>query len=118
MPDEAQPSVSNEGLAEISAGLSQIHSSNNGQDPIKATSYCEDGLVFCKLEGGGLTALEKTLIDRGRGTSVPQIRRKTQQVLSGNCKEVVEAITRRKVTAHLSTVSSENDLAFEIFLFH
>ena len=118
MPEEAQQPVTREALAEISAGLAQIHSTNHGSDPVKATSYCEDGLVICKLQGGGLTTLEKTLIDRGEGESVPEVRRKTQQVLSENCKEVVEAATNRKVLAHMSTVNSEHDLAFEIFVFH
>lgn len=100
------------------AGRAQIHSSNHGSDPIKAMSYCEDGFVICKLQGGGLTTVEQTLIDRGDGKSVPEVRRETQQLLSGNCKEIVEAATNRKVLAHLSTVSPEHDLAYEIFVFH
>ena len=118
MPEEAQRSVTREALAEISAGLAQIHSANHGSDPIKATSFCEDGLVICKLHGAGLTTLEKALIDRGDGKSVPEIRQKTQQLLSANIKEIVEAATDRKVLAHLSTSNAEHDLAFEIFVFH
>src|SRR5262245_9079260 len=102
-------------LAQISTGLVQLHSRYYGKGPTKAKTHMVNDTVVCILRGG-FTTVERTLLDTGERESVYQMRRSFQQVMEKDFRQVVEDTTGRKVTAYMSSVHTEPDLAVELFV--
>jgi uncharacterized protein YbcI len=102
-------------LAQVSNGLVALHSKYYGKGPTEAKSYLLDDTVICVLRGG-FTTVERTLIDTGRSDAVLQIRREFQGAMEEEFRGVVEQALGRGVTAYISQVHTEPDLAIELFM--
>src|SRR5918998_5799016 len=102
-------------LAEISAGLVQLHRRFYGKGPTKAKTYAVNDTVLCMLKGG-FTTVERTLIDDDRSEDVERIRRSFQRAMKERFTGLVEDATGRRVIAYMSQVHTNPDMAVEIFV--
>ena len=91
---------------QISNEIVHLHSEYYGREPSKAKTYITDDLVVCVLEET-FTPAERTLIDRGEADGIQQIRRRFQQVMELEFREIVERSTGRP-TASPRTRQSPN----------
>jgi uncharacterized protein YbcI len=101
-------------MARISTGLVRLHSRYYGKGPTKAKTHLVNDTVICILRGG-FTTVERTLIDEGNADAVYTIRRSFQQAMEEQFTRVVEEATARTVTAYMSQIHTDPDLAIEIF---
>jgi uncharacterized protein YbcI len=62
------------------------------------------------------TPAERTLIERGEGDSIHDIRRRFQRVMANQFTAIVEEATGRPVRAFMSETSLDQDVAIEVFL--
>jgi uncharacterized protein YbcI len=99
----------------ISNEIVHLHSEYYGRGPSKAKTYIQDDLVVVVLEET-FTPAERTLIERGEGESIHDIRRRFQQVMSEQFTAIVEQATGRPVRAFMSETSLDQDVAIEVFL--
>jgi uncharacterized protein YbcI len=99
----------------ISNEIVHLHSEYYGRGPSKAKTYIQDDLVVVVLEET-FTPAERTLIERGEGDGIHDIRRRFQQVMGDQFKAIVERATGRPVRAFMSETSLEEDVAVEVFL--
>ena len=102
-------------LAQISTRLVQLHSRYYGKGPTKAKTHMVDDAVVCVLRGG-FTTVERTLLDTGEVESVYQMRRSFQQAMEENFRLIVEQATGRNVSAYMSSIHVDPDLAVELFV--
>jgi uncharacterized protein YbcI len=107
--------VRGETLAEISTGLVQLHSRYYGKGPTKAKTQIFEDTVVCTLMGG-FTTVERTLIEAGEGESVYAMRRRFQQAMEDEFKQVVEEGTGLKVIAYMSAIHLDPVLVVEVFV--
>ncbi len=103
-----------ERLAAVSRGLVQLHSRYYGRGPTKAKTHLVNDTVITVLTGG-FTKVERTLIDRDEADSVRNIRRKFQEAMEVEFRDVVEEATGRRVAVYMSQVHVNPDLAVEYF---
>lgn len=99
----------------ISNEIVHLHSEYYGRGPSKAKTYIQDDLVVVVLEET-FTPAERTLIERGEGDGIHDIRRRFQQVMQDQFKAIVEEATGRPVRAFMSETSLDEDIAVEVFL--
>jgi uncharacterized protein YbcI len=104
-----------EALAAISNGLTHLHMQFYGRGPTKAKTHLVDDLVICVL-WNGFTTVEKTLIEQGEAEAVKAFRHTFQQAMEGQFVEIVERATGQAVSAYMSQVHVEPDLAVDLFL--
>jgi uncharacterized protein YbcI len=102
-------------LAEISNAMVRLYREHFGKGPTGAKTYVLDELVICVLRDG-LTTVEKTLFERGRGDAVREMRVAFQDAVADRFTGVVEELTRRRVLAFMSQAHVDPDLAIEVFL--
>jgi len=102
-------------LAAITDGLVALHTRFYGKGPTSAkTHYMDDAVVSFLWEG--FTRVEETLIAAGRSDDVADLRRSFQVTMQAEFTAVVEKATGRKVSAYLSQVHIDPNMAVEIFL--
>lgn len=104
-----------EALSAISNGLAQLHMRFFGRGPAKAKTTIVDELVVCVL-WEGFTTVEMTLLKRGEKEAVEAFRRTFQSTMGPQFSEVVEKATGRQVSAYMSQVHVDPDVAVELFL--
>jgi uncharacterized protein YbcI len=104
-----------EALAAITDGIVALHTRFYGKGPTRAKSHYMDDAVVCFL-WEGFTKVEETLIATGRGEAVADLRRTFQAAMREEFTSVVEQATGRPITAYLSQVNIDPNLAVEIFL--
>lgn len=104
-----------EALSAISNGLAQLHMRFFGRGPAKAKTTILDDLVVCVL-WEGFTTVEMTLLKRGEREAVEAFRRTFQSTMGPQFTEVVEKATGRQVSAYMSQVHVDPDVAVELFL--
>lgn len=102
-------------LADISTALVGLHKRFYGKGPVRAKSYLIDSTVLCMLEGP-YTLVERTLITNGRGDTVRELRREFQTAMREQFTAAVEDSLNRKVSAYLSQVHTDPDVAVELFM--
>jgi uncharacterized protein YbcI len=102
-------------LAAISNGLAQLHMRYYGRGPTKAKSHFIDDIVVCVL-WNGFTTVERTLLGRGEGEAVEAFRRTFQKTMEDQFTAVVEEATGREVSAYMSQVHVNPDVAVELFM--
>jgi uncharacterized protein YbcI len=101
-------------LAGISNSMVRLYREHFGKGPTGAKTYVLDDLVICVMRDG-LTTVEKTLFEQGRGDAVREMRAAFQDAVSDRFTGVVEELTGRKVVAFLSQAHVGPDLAIEVF---
>src|SRR4051794_24933638 len=100
---------------EIANAFSRLQSQYYGRGPTRARVYAVEDLVVVTLEET-FTPAEKTLIERGDGAPVQQIRRSFQRTLRDEFVSIVEQATGHSVRAFFSETDLEADVAVEVFL--
>ena len=115
MAEVRPPGAMGETLAEISNALVGLHKRFYGKGPVRAKTFLVDNTVLCLLEGG-FTIVERTLIDIGRDQVVRDLRHNFQLAMQDQYTEVVESRLGRRVTAYLSQVHTDPDVAVELFM--
>jgi uncharacterized protein YbcI len=105
---------SGEALAGISSGMVRLYREHFGKGPTKAKTYAPDDLVICVMRDG-LSPVEKTLYERGRASSVREMRSAYLDAVGDSFKSVVEDATGRRVTAFMSQTHVDPDVVVEVF---
>jgi uncharacterized protein YbcI len=101
-------------LAGISNSMVRLYREHFGKGPTGAKTYVLDDLVICVMRDG-LTTVEKTLFEQGRGDAVREMRAAFQEAVSDRFTGVVEELTGRRVVAFMSQAHVAPDLAIEVF---
>ena len=108
------PELTGENLRRISSAIVGLYSEHFGKGPTGAKTYVLDDLVICVMRDG-LTTVEKTLFEQGRGDAVREMRAAFQDAVSDRFTGVVEELTGRRVVAFMSQAHVGPDLAIEVF---
>lgn len=102
-------------LAAVSNAIVRILRECYGRGPTKAKSYQVDNYVITVLEDI-LTTVEKTLVERGHGDLVRQVRLTFQEASAERFTQAVEQELGRKVVTYNSQVTLDPPMGFEIFV--
>ena len=102
-------------LVELSNAMVALHRENFGRGPAAARAFVNEDVAVCLLTDI-YTRVERTLIEAGRQEHVRATRLLYQQALEDRYKAAAEAALGRRVSVYLSVVSSEPDVAVEVFL--
>ncbi|HEV7398654.1 MAG TPA: Na-translocating system protein MpsC family protein [Solirubrobacterales bacterium] len=102
-------------LVELSNAMVALHREHFGRGPGAAKSFVSDEMVISLLSDI-YTAVERTLIKAGQAEHVRHTRALHQEALKDEYKASVERIMGRPVTAFLSVVHVDPDVAIEMFL--
>jgi uncharacterized protein YbcI len=102
-------------LVELSNTMVALHREYFGRGPGAAKSFIADEMAVCVL-GDIYTPVERTLIQAGEAEHVRRTRGLHQEALEREYKASVERIMGRPVTAFLSVVHVDPDVALEVFL--
>lgn len=102
-------------LVELSNAMVALHRKHFGRGPGAAKSFVNDEMIVCLLSDI-YTAVERTLIEAGQGEHVRRTRALHQGAVEDEYKASVERIFGRPVTAFLSAVHVDPDVAMEVFL--
>ena len=86
-----------------------------GRGPTRAKTFANGDAVVVVLEES-FTPAEKTLIGRGEGAGIKDIRRRFQSAMAEEFTSVVEQATGRQVRFFTSDIDLENDLSVEVFI--
>ncbi len=103
-------------LSEITNRVVLLMRERYGRGPIKAKTYVLGNLIVCVLTDGGLTAIERTMMEGGEPERVLEMRRDFQRMMKVSYSEMIEEFTGRKVLAFISQTHIEPDLTIEMFL--
>ena len=103
-------------LVELSNAMVALHREHFGRGPGAAKSFITDEMAVCVLSDI-YTAVERTLIGAGQAEHVRRTRGLHQEALQDEYKTRAEEIMGRPVSAFLSVVHVDPDVAIEIFLF-
>jgi uncharacterized protein YbcI len=120
MTDDAQaatgghPELTGENLRRISSAIVGLYREHFGKGPTGAKTYVLDDLVICVLRDG-LTTVEKTLFERGKGDVVREMRAAFQDAVAERFTSTIERLTDRKVIAFMSQAHVAPDLTIEVF---
>jgi uncharacterized protein YbcI len=102
-------------LVELSNAMVALHRRYFGRGPGAAKSIVTDEMAVCTLSDV-FTQVERTLIATGQAEHVRRTRRLHQEALEREYKACAERILSRPVTAFLSVVHVDPDVAIEVFL--
>ena len=100
----------------ISSRLVSLHAKAYGRGPTKARTFLTPFYAMTIMEDVFTTA-ERTLINHGRAEHVRDTRTAFQDTMSDAFVAVVEEETGRTVRAFMSQVSTDPEMAAEIFVF-
>jgi uncharacterized protein YbcI len=107
--------LSGDVLASISQEVVRLKAQHYGKGPVEAKSYSNDDFVFTVLKGG-LTAIEKTLVEAGDSALVRTVRLRFQEQMGPAFIEAIERLSGRRVIGYQSQVIFDPDYTIEIFL--
>jgi uncharacterized protein YbcI len=102
-------------VSAVSDGLVGLLKDYYGKGPTQTKTYYEDDLVVCLLRGG-FTAVERTLLEGGRGAAVIEQRMAFQEVMRERFEAVVEHATGRRVVGFMSGNQQHPDMICEVFI--
>lgn len=111
----AQDELSGETLAAVSREMVRLKAQYYGKGATEAKSYACDDWLFCVL-GGGMTTVERTLLEHGDGALVRQVRLRFQENMDESFVGAVRRLTGREVRAYHSQVVFDPDFTIEFFL--
>ena len=117
MADQNQGSlVGGDTLEAVNEAMVALHERYHGRKPATArTQMMGDDMLACLL-GDVYTDVEKTMIELQRKALVHETRSAFQQAMEQRFIDVIETITRRRVTKFISTHHVGPDLELELFL--
>ena len=111
----ATSSAARPSLTEISNAAVALHREHFGRGPGAAKSHLTDDAVICILSDV-FTPVERTLIDAGAADNVRQTRAIHQVACEEAYKKRMEEVIGRPVSAYLSTIHVEPDVAVDVFM--
>jgi uncharacterized protein YbcI len=105
-----------EQLASVTNAIVQLFSEYYGRGPTKAKSYLlDDRVLVCVLEET-MTKVERTLVEKGHGEKVRDVRLTFQQAMADEFKRAISESIGREVAAYHSQLTLEPDIGFEFFV--
>jgi uncharacterized protein YbcI len=102
-------------LGEITSRVVSLTREHSGHGPVKAKTYLLDNLIVCMLSGG-LTPVERTMVQAGESDQVLETRRRFQRVMEPRYREAIESLMGCRVEAVLGASHLEPDVSVMIFL--
>lgn len=103
-------------LAAVSQGMVSLHEQYHGRIPARAkTEMLGADLLACVL-GDLYTDIDKTTVELRRTTTVHETRSIFQQAMQGQCIEMVERLSGRRVLEFVSGQYVSPDLKIELFV--
>jgi uncharacterized protein YbcI len=102
-------------LALITDALTRLQREHYGKGPTHARSYVSGDVVTCVMRDV-LTTVEQTLVERGKEEVVCEMRRAFNSALKSTFVESVETVLDRKVSAFLSQIAIDPDIAVLVFV--
>jgi uncharacterized protein YbcI len=109
------PEISRESLAAVANEIVRLKAQYYGKGPTEAKAYMNDDVLVVVLRGG-LTTVEKTLLDAGDEDLVRRVRLRFQEVMEQNFMDAVQRLTDFKVLTYMSQIVFDPDLCFEFFV--
>jgi uncharacterized protein YbcI len=107
--------ISRESLAAVANELVRLKAQYYGKGPTEAKAYLNDETLVVVLKGG-LTTVERTLLDAGDAGLVRQVRLRFQHVMEQNFIDAVQRMTDRRVLTYMSQIVFDPDYCFEFFV--
>jgi uncharacterized protein YbcI len=101
-------------LAAISNELVKLHAKCYGRGPTKVRTLMVEDVVVCRLREP-FTRAERTLLEMGRREEVERMRSAFQHELRDEFTEVIERLTGRRVSASVSDIHVDPDMAVHVF---
>jgi uncharacterized protein YbcI len=102
-------------LTAISDGIVALMKEFYGRGPTRTKTYYEDDVVVCLMRGG-LSRVEQTLLEGGRGPAVIQQRMEFQDLMRERFAAVIEQATGRRVIGFMSGNQQDPDIMSELFI--
>jgi uncharacterized protein YbcI len=100
----------------ISTRIVSLHAKAYGRGPTKARTFLTPFYALCLMEDVFTTA-ERTLIAHGKPGNVRDTRLAFQETMRDEFVAIVEEANGRKVRAFMSQITTEPEVAAELFLF-
>jgi len=107
--------ISREALAAVANDIVRLKAQYYGKGPTEAKAYMNDDVLVVVLRGG-LTTVEKTLLEADEQALVRQVRLRFQQVMEQNFIDAVHRATHQKVLSYMSQIVFDPDFCFEFFV--
>ena len=102
-------------LVDLSNAMVALYREHFGRGPAAARAFIHDGVAICVLTDV-YTRVERTLIEAGRLEHVRETRQLHKRTVEAAYREAAEEVLGRRVTAIMTTVNAEPDVAVEVFL--
>lgn len=107
--------ISREALAAVANEIVRLKAQYYGKGPTEAKAYMNDDVLVVVLRGG-LTTVERTLLDAGDQDLVRQVRLRFQCVMEQNFLDAVQRLTGKRVLSYMSQIVFDPDFCFEFFV--
>src|SRR4051812_31348005 len=107
--------ITRESLAAGANEIVRLKAQYYGKGPTEAKGYLNDETLVVVLKGG-LTTVERTLLDAGDDGLVRTVRLRFQQVMEQNFIDAVQRMTGRRVLTYMSQIVFDPDYCFEFFV--
>jgi uncharacterized protein YbcI len=109
------PEIPREALAGVANELVRLKAQYYGKGPTEAKAFLNDETLVVVLKGG-LTTVERTLLEAGDTDLVRRVRLRFQQVMEQNFIDAVQRTTNQKVLTYMSQIVFDPDFCFEFFV--
>ena len=107
--------ISRESLAAVANEIVRLKAQYYGKGPTEAKAYLNDETLVVALKGG-LTTVERTLLDAGDDALVRQVRLRFQEVMEQNFIDAVQRMTGQRVLTYMSQIVFDPDYCYEFFV--
>ena len=107
--------IAREELAAVANEIVRLKAQYYGKGPTEAKAYQNDEVLVVALKGG-LTTVEKTLLQADEDKLVRNVRLRFQEIMEQNFIDAVQRLTGRTVRTYMSQVVFDPDYCFEFFV--
>ena len=111
----ATEQISRESLAAVANEIVRLKAQYYGKGPTEAKAFMNDEVLVVVLKGG-LTTVERTLLEAGDAGLVRQVRLRFQEVMEPNFIDAVQRLTGQNVASYMSQIVFDPDYCFEFFV--
>lgn len=112
---QGQDRLPGETLDALGREVSRLKADLYGKGPEETKTFQNDHFLFCIMKGG-LTTVERTLLEARDAALVREVRLRFQDQMRDRFVDVVERITDRRVLGYQSQVIFDPDYVIEIFI--
>jgi uncharacterized protein YbcI len=102
-------------LGEVTNRIIGLFTQLSGKGPEQGKSYLDDDVLVCVLRGA-LTDMEETLLEKGRGDLVQQVRLEFERELRTPLMDAVAELTGRTVLDYGSLLLPAERTLVEVFV--